>query len=538
MAKTKKEITHLNYGELHMYYPIKFDTKLSFSKLCDALSKSNVSFNKEYQQKIMDSLGVSLANTVNDFQQNMSCTDMDDIALSFKVRDFETNKIYQPHRDYKPAYEINAETIRIELLSSDSSIYLNVVNTELEALQQRITRMQKEFELSDKIYGNSFTSNQERILLLPFKAKLSNDKIVWIHAILFIFRNNMGILKLELPLIDTDITPLKEYDADSMVKSIDNCWHINTVDSNIKLSELPNYYLKSIVENNKINIIKYNNDIRNIIFVDFDEIPRQINNISSDIQEELFRIISAPVPDYPFTSYSKDAREHIEKLSWGQHSIKYIIKTNGGVLSLIDKNLLDYYSSIFKKENNTSVLDDSDYTYMCNMLANDININIEFAIIIIMLKRTNECNDIYNKTQKKHNLFKIRKEYNQNILFINELQNTCYGTVIDQTSQIEKMMSLYLKKDINTANQTALNNILRDEEQKKNEHFINFISAGTLILSIVFGLPSIYESLSILRKTTLVILENNIPYITIKNSSVILWILLNFFIIIRLLFKK
>lgn len=108
--------------------------------------------------------------------------------------------------------------------------------------------------------------------------------------------------------------------------------------------------------------------------------------------------------------------------------------------------MLDYYSSIFKKENNTSVLDDSDYTYMCNMLANDININIEFAIIIIMLKKTNECNDIYNKTQKKHNLFKIRKEYNQNILFFNELQNTCYGTVIDQTSQIEKMMSLYLKK--------------------------------------------------------------------------------------------
>ena len=178
MAKNKKEITHLNYGELHMYYPIKFDTKLSLSKLCDALSKSNVSFNKEYQQKIMDSLGVSLANTVNDFHQNMPCTDMDDIALSFKVRNFETNKIYQPHPGYKPAYEINAETIRIELLSSDSSIYLNVVNTELEALQQRISRMQKEFELSDKIYGNSFTSNQERILLLPFKAKLSNDKIV------------------------------------------------------------------------------------------------------------------------------------------------------------------------------------------------------------------------------------------------------------------------------------------------------------------------------------------------------------------------
>ena len=27
MAKEKKIITALNYGELHMYYPLKFDTK-------------------------------------------------------------------------------------------------------------------------------------------------------------------------------------------------------------------------------------------------------------------------------------------------------------------------------------------------------------------------------------------------------------------------------------------------------------------------------------------------------------------------------
>lgn len=398
--------------------------------------------------------------------------------------------------------------------------------------------MQNETELSDRIYGNSFTSNQERILLLPFKAKLSNDKIVWIHAILFVFRNNMGVLKLELPLIESDITPFKEYDIDSLVKSIDNCWNINTIDTNIKLSELIDYYLKSIVKSNNVNIIKYNNEIRNILLVDFDEIPKQVNNISADIQEELFRIISAPVPDYPYTSYSKDAREYMEKYSWGQHGIKYIIKTNGGVLSLIDKNLLDYFSNKFKEENNTSVLDDSDYTYMCNMLANNMNIIIEFSILIIMLKKTNECNDMFSKKQKKHNLFKIRKEYNQNILFINELQNTCYGTVIEQTSQIEKMMPLYLKTDIINSNQTALNNILKEEEQKRNENLLNFISIGSLMLSIIFGLPSIYEALSILRKTFLCIIKNDIPYLTLESTSVILWLLLNLFISVRLLLKK
>ena len=64
------------------------------------------------------------------------------------------------------------------------------------------------------------------VLLLPFKAQLANGEIVWIHAILIIFSNKMGILKLELPLIDTDIYPLKCYDLDLLVNSIDNCWKL------------------------------------------------------------------------------------------------------------------------------------------------------------------------------------------------------------------------------------------------------------------------------------------------------------------------
>lgn len=112
------------------------------------------------------------------------------------------------------------------------------------------------------------------------------------------------------------------------------------------------------------------------------------------------------------------------------------------------------------------------------------------------------------------------------------------GCILSSTVVQDIVHSTIVPAFLPLHNQTALNNILKDEEQKKNEHFINFISVGTLMLSIVFGLPSIYESLSILRKTTWGILENNIPYITIENSSIILWLLLNFFIIIRLLFKK
>ena len=533
MAKSKLQISHLNYGELHFYYPIKFDTKLSFTTLCDTLYKSNISFNEEYQEKIMNSLGTSLANATTDFQKNDA--NAEDIPLTFKVRDTQTQKMYHPVADYESDYEIGADNIRFEFISSDSSIFLNVVSTELEALQQRLSRMEKEFELSSKIYGDSFTSNQKRILLLPFKAQLANGEIVWIHAILIIFSNKMGILKLELPLIDTDIYPLKCYDLDLLVNSIDNCWKLKNIDLDMKLSDLPSYYLKSIVTNNKVNIIKYNNEIKNLLLIDFNEMPNQINNISSELQEELFRIISAPVPEHSYTSYSSDAREHMKKYSWGQHGIKYIMKTNGGVLSLIDRSLLNYYINEFKKSTNTPVLDNNDYTYMCNLLANDINTNIEFAILITMLKRTNECNNIFDKSKNKFDLFNVKKEYFENILFINELQNTCYGTVLEQTSEIERMMPLYLKTDITRSNQIALDNILKDKEQQRSEHFLNSISVGSLVLSLIFGLPSIYEALQILQKTFNIY---NVPYLTLENSSVGLWFLLNLFIVIKLLSKR
>ena len=347
----------------------------------------------------------------------------------------------------------------------------------------------------------------------------------------------MGIIKIELPLIDIDISPLKQYNIDLLVNKIDNCWKLRSFNENIKLSEISDYYIKSILINRKLNIIKYNNELKNIILVDFDEIPNQIDNIPQDIQEELFKIISAPVPDLPYTSFARDAKDHLSKYSWGEHGIKYIIKTTGGVLSLIDKNLLNFFSDSYKRDTNTSVLDDSDHLYMCNLLANNININIEFAILIIMLKKTNEHNDLYNKTNRPKNLFRIRNEYNENILFINKLQDSCYGTVTEQTSQIEEMMPYYLKTELNKSNQIALDTILRERDQQKSERFINFISIGSLFLSLIFGLPSIYDALVLLHKT-FSIANLDIPFITLESSSVFLWLLLNFLILIKLLFKK
>ena len=200
MSKDKMQISQIRYGELHLYYPLKFDTKLSFEELCAEIAKSKVSYNDEYQQKVIDEMGNSFANSTREWQHNSPDLDGEEGQITLRVRDYESDKIYKQN-DLEPAYDINGENIRIELIPSDASFKMNIISTEVESLQRRLNRLNQEFELSDRIYGKAFTSNQERLILLPFKAILESGAVVWVQAILFVFRNNMGILKIEIPFL-------------------------------------------------------------------------------------------------------------------------------------------------------------------------------------------------------------------------------------------------------------------------------------------------------------------------------------------------
>ena len=58
--------------------------------------------------------------------------------------------------------------------------------------------------------------------------KLISGEIIWIQAMIIIFGNKMGLLKLNFPLININTKSFKEYNIDSLVIEIDNCWKIWT----------------------------------------------------------------------------------------------------------------------------------------------------------------------------------------------------------------------------------------------------------------------------------------------------------------------
>lgn len=82
------------------------------------------------------------------------------------------------------------------------------------------------------------------------------------------------------------------------------------------------------------------------------------------------------------------------------------------------------------------------------------------AILVGIIKGVNQRAELY----------KIRREYYQNILFINELQRTCYGSVIEQISEMEEKMPLYCNASINESNQIALDNILKGDQQYRSDN--------------------------------------------------------------------
>lgn len=528
-SNTKK----IAYGELHFYYPFKFDNKYSYTQIHKKIEKSPLLFTDEYQQKVIDSLGYSLVETFNDIKKEFEASSSLNNPCILKMSDYQKNKSMKC-----APMSINPDDILLEIESGESSIKFYIKDADLELLNQRIIRLQEEYDISLKFYGHNFTNRQDRFLLLSLKIELENGKFTWLYPLIYLFENNMGILKLELPIFDSCIEPLLENDYDRFLTKIINKWNIKNYNSETTLSSIQNFYLSNLLDDIKIDMVSYSNELKNIILIDFDGRPQHINSIPNDVKEDLFRIICAPVPSRNNTTYSKDADEYLKNHSWGGHGVKYIAKSTGGCLSFIDKTISDYVSDDYKTETKTSVLTPfNDYYNLCNKLARDLCVNVEFALIIILLKKTNESNDYFNKIASMKKLSDTRIEYNKNILFISELQENCYGSVSEQTALLEKMMPHYFKHEITSAKKIAIDNILQQNEQEKNERFQNYISTGGLILTLIFGLPSLYETLTIFRKL-FSFYPYNIPYLTLENTSIILWLTLNGIIILKLYLRK
>lgn len=110
-------------------------------------------------------------------------------------------------------------------------------------------------------------------------------------------------------------------------------------------------------------------------------------------------------------------------------------------------------------------------------------------------------------------------------MYISELQEGCFGTVSAQIETFEKVMPYYLKEKITTDKLNAIDCIIADEEAKKQEALQNVIGFGGLLIAALFGLPAIYETISIIRRMCTFI-RWDIPFFTIESFSIFVWVII------------
>ena len=135
---------------------------------------------------------------------------------------------------------------------------------------------------------------------------------MWLNAVLYVFRNKMGILKIEIPLVNVLIQPLLDYDFDAYFQGSADQWGIIPQNAELSIDSISKAYLQKIEKIKGLKIMMMEGTLRNILLSHYQGMPKQINNIPVEIQEDLYRIIAAPVSIIGSSSYIQTAREYID----------------------------------------------------------------------------------------------------------------------------------------------------------------------------------------------------------------------------------
>lgn len=528
-AKETNGIEMIQQGRIDYYVPLHFETSNDFEELCN---------------KINSTVNESISNHLSNIQselQDLRDSIQDNIhskvhgKLPF-TRTFK--KWIRDRRAPKQKYASRAnDDTSLELFPTASGLKISMTPGEIQAYTDRHETLDIEFEQYKKIYGIGFVNSQQRYILWPLNVQLVSGEFVWVNAVLYIFKNMMGILKLELPLVNVPSQPLMDLNYDAYIKSIDDKWGLMPTCINPTIEDLRNAYIQTITNKNHLTIVVDEGVLTHVILARYDGMPKQIHNIPVDVQEDLYKIIAAPVPEIGCASYRQTARECIEKQSWGYHNMKYILSTTGRCLSIVDTTLIDWLNQHYKEHWKVDTLDNDALALIDQRIIRDLCINAEFALMIPLLKHLNSTYVYIMKRIKPEDVHDVQMKYNLNLMFISQMQESCYGSASEQVEAFERLMPYYLKEKIVNEKMQAIDRLLKDEESQRYEKLQNFLSISGLIMALVFGLPAIYETFKIIRGIC-VFIPYDIPILTITNTSVGVWIILIIALVFNILCSR
>lgn len=491
-------------GSIDDYYSLQIDTKMNFYEICQCINK-----------KIQDTIDIYNLENIAIFKENIEkfLTEHKEDGVNINLKIKNVKKQIKKRR-LNPDLQ---KLLRIELNTTDRGIMIYPIFEAADEMKKMEQEEKENKELFLNIYGESFVNNFCSFILPPFKAELINGTCVFIKSVLYIFKNNAMILKLSVPIENCSMNPLFQNDYNKYIKNVFDVYEISNIrnDKVDLLKKIRSAYCNYIISSSKKikELVILNKSISNIVLAKFDEMPENIENKKDSLQEKLYRIIVSPVQKRNETFLRNIAKQYLAGNSKIYDGIEYIISSMGKCLSIIDKKTINYIKERYNEKED-----------QINEIAiNIIRRNVEYALIMLLLKNANSEFSYINKKIHLDNINVIQEKYYYNNLFILQLQESCFGSVREQLEFFEERMIYFMDQKNKIDRDNAINNIINSQKNIRTFKFQNFISISGLMATVIFSMPAIYDTLTVLRNSNLII-KKDIPIITIEICSVIVWI--------------
>lgn len=533
---TKKDRNHINevqHGRIDFYYPIKIETKKNIDEILDSIERSPFVVNDEFFAKMQ------VRNT-EETKKMASYIHQQFVKEGLPFRRRELAEVDEKKIEPTSVSEINSKQV-IFGISETGGLTIHVNNATQVIVEDQLRRRKQWQEYVDRIYGAAFSNSYAHYLINPFEIELVNGSKEYMTCELYCFANKILILKLQVPFTNLESCTIKEGgELENIVRKITDpnevllngsCSSVYEVAKKI-CDEIRNQFDEEVY-------LKLYRRIWNLILSEFDNMPHDADVISGEIKEELYKMVCAPVSDLGITNYKDDAKKYFNEFECPLHNTRYLVKSTGGCLSYVDDKLRVFYiertyKKLMKEDKKLSNIDSESLNYLMRLLADNIALNCEFAILMTLLEKTMYA-DVINKKQfnlESHD--SIEKEYDENRIFLTEIVEDTYGTVYEQAQFFRNKMYIYMKKREAEEKLDAINSLRLRETEKSKEAYKDFLSIMGFTISLVFGLPAIYNTIIVLR-TSMSFFVLDVPYLRIDTLSIFIWAATNFFIFIRLI---
>ena len=382
-VKRNQSLNYIKNGAIDFYYGLKIETKLDYEKLCNKI-----------QEKIDESFQNYNNYVKTVFQENIKEA-ICQTGLENEIYIKDTDKVKIEDKFYELS-DLKDEITNIELDSTDNgfrikpiTIVENYLNGQKDYAINFAQLTQKDgsflvgreniesifdFDFSERIYGDFYVEAQTRFVLPPIKVELKNESVKLLTAMLFVFNNNAAVLRLSLPIDNTDSEPLMLNNMSDYIVSAKPIYgSILQLEGN-SINAIHDCYCRYIASVKKVTSVVSYKRIVNIILANHSGMFNDVKNIPNKIKEDIYKISMAPVQERDGVSYTEESINHVEKNGFFFNGIGYIMSNMGKCISIVDNTVVDFAKQNFEKE------------IVFDKLINDIRRNIEFTIIILLLK--------------------------------------------------------------------------------------------------------------------------------------------------------